>query len=518
MRTEIAALKGTMKGLTAALRGYSGAKLAVRQARTERARHEAIIALENRKVELNALKDAAQLQIDRERLAQEERIEIGRRETERQGLQTSKDIAGLQVQGNKDIAEINADVQRYTVWTNAEGQKIAIDKQTGLAWKIAELEADTQENVTKMQTESQENITETQTKSQENITTMQTEAAKAEAKAAHARAMEITKAQERIADGENATAIEVARINAAANQILGSNTFSIAQIPDHLKKDALDVLKFIDASKDIKELQEIRRGYITGMQGYINAMQGLPVGDIEMINGLQRIVDPGVSVRSEDVTVMRQSAGSYSTRVDVFFQQFRTGGVLSDEVRTQLAQAIIGEYNAKVRILWKIPNSEADRLQNIIDTRGLSQWVKLPQFHEQTSSLEKILASRKPELGWGAQPEPTKPEPVKTTPDGQEGSGRTDETDPKLIGGKITPEQAVTLANEIQAAADREKTTIDKQLDDFRKQFKSKGHSDLVTNQIIAHLRELLSGNIETPDEEQASTGPGQDTNKVFVR
>ena len=517
MRPELAALKGTMKGLTAALRGYSGAKLAVRQARDERARHEAILALENRKVELNALKDAAQLQIDRERLAQEERIEIGRRETERQGLQTSKDIAGLQVQGNKDIAEINADVQRYTVWTNAEGQKIAIDKQTGLAWKIAELEADTQENVTKMQTESQENITETQTKSQERIATMQTDAMQAEAKAEHARAMEIAKAQERIAEGKNNTDREIAQLDIITKQLLGPNAPSLGRVPLEKAKDMLDFLNYVNKNDDVKELRAVRRGYITGMQGYINAMQGKPVGDIEMINGLQRIVDPGVSVRSEDVHVMRTSAGNYSARVDVFFQQFRTGGVLSDEVRTQLAEAIISEYNAKVRVLWELPNSAGDQLRQIRETRGLSQYAPIPQFEQQKSSLEEILKNGV-EAGWGAQPEPTKSEPAKITPDGQEGSGRTNETDPKLIGGKITPEQAVTLANEIQAAADREKTTIDKQLDDFRKQFKSKGHSDLVTNQIIAHLRELLSGNIETPDEEQASTGPGRDTNKVFVR
>ena len=43
------ALKGAIKGLVAGLRGVTAGKLAVKKAKTERARQEATIALENRR-------------------------------------------------------------------------------------------------------------------------------------------------------------------------------------------------------------------------------------------------------------------------------------------------------------------------------------------------------------------------------------------------------------------------------------------------------------------------------------
>ncbi len=89
MSNGMYALRGAAKGLMAALRGVSGAKLAVRQAKDERARHEAMLALENRKLELGALKDAAMLQLDKERLAQQEAL-AGQEQAHERGLQELK--------------------------------------------------------------------------------------------------------------------------------------------------------------------------------------------------------------------------------------------------------------------------------------------------------------------------------------------------------------------------------------------------------------------------------------------
>ena len=102
MSNGMYALKGAAKGLMAALRGVSGAKLAVRQAKDERARHEAMIALENRKLELSALKDAAMVQLDREKLSQAERLALQEQEHET-GLQELKG-AQEQQRGQQETA------------------------------------------------------------------------------------------------------------------------------------------------------------------------------------------------------------------------------------------------------------------------------------------------------------------------------------------------------------------------------------------------------------------------------
>ncbi len=122
MSNGMYALKGAAKGLMAALRGVSGAKLAVRQAKDERARHEAMIALENRKLELSALKDAAMVQLDREKLSQAERLALQEQEHET-GLQELKGTQEQQRGEQETARQLQLGEQETTRQTTLQEMK-----------------------------------------------------------------------------------------------------------------------------------------------------------------------------------------------------------------------------------------------------------------------------------------------------------------------------------------------------------------------------------------------------------
>lgn len=147
------ALKGAAKGLMAALRGVSGAKLAVRQARDERARHEAMLALENRKLELTAFKDAALLQLDRDKLAQAETL-AGREQEHERGLQELKgtqesnlqELKGTQAaEREKELTTRQKELQELEGTQALELEEAKSQNQRMLAAAQAKLDQETEE-------------------------------------------------------------------------------------------------------------------------------------------------------------------------------------------------------------------------------------------------------------------------------------------------------------------------------------------------------------------------------------
>lgn len=89
----------------------------------------------------------------------------------------------------------------------------------------------------------------------------------------------------------------------------------------------------------------------TGIQGVESGLsQKNGFGDITAINAFQRMVDPGATVRSEDVTLL-QSASSLVQRVlsEYPVEKLRTGAKLPDAVREQLRKTAEDLYERRSR-------------------------------------------------------------------------------------------------------------------------------------------------------------------------
>ena len=89
----------------------------------------------------------------------------------------------------------------------------------------------------------------------------------------------------------------------------------------------------------------------TGKQGLdVGLSQKTGFGDIAAINSFQRMIDPGATVRSEDV-VLLQSASSFIQRVfsEYPVERLRTGAKLPESVRDQMRKTAHDLYERRAR-------------------------------------------------------------------------------------------------------------------------------------------------------------------------
>ena len=87
----------------------------------------------------------------------------------------------------------------------------------------------------------------------------------------------------------------------------------------------------------------------TGIQGVeVGLSQNNGFGDITAINSMQRMIDPGATVRSEDVKLM-QSAAAFLARIapDYVIDKLKKGDKLPPAVRTQMLEAARQVYTAR---------------------------------------------------------------------------------------------------------------------------------------------------------------------------
>jgi hypothetical protein len=87
----------------------------------------------------------------------------------------------------------------------------------------------------------------------------------------------------------------------------------------------------------------------TGMQGVeVGLSQDNGFGDITAINSMQRMVDPGATVRSEDVKLM-QTASSFLARIapSHVIAKLKTGDKLPPQVRDQMREVARQVYAAR---------------------------------------------------------------------------------------------------------------------------------------------------------------------------
>lgn len=202
---------------------------------------------------------------------------------------------------------------------------------------------------------------------------------------------------------------------------IGSGKVFNPDKPQALSDDEWKRLQNMRADPQIRplltRLGEIQGGYDTGIQGYIDGKTGTIQGETEseqnpgfsladmaMINGFQRMIDPGVSVREGDVHAMLGTAGLSEQLTALLQRVAEEGGRFSDTLRDELGQMIINHYNSNIRGTYSKIHTAAERL---LPLSGLQDKITINDvvipYAIQTLTLNQIL-----EQGHGGIPGITK--------------------------------------------------------------------------------------------------------------
>jgi len=305
--------EGAMRSSAASLRGYMEAKVAVAQAKNARELQQ------------------AQIQFNRERnniLKQQQWLQ------HQLGMYTQKqqtERVGMQTQSAERVAQTGADAQ-------VKSSRIG----TRSAERVAETTAGAQVESTQIATEGQVESTKIGADAQRDIAAGKNETALKITELQGSQALALQQAQDEgeldrlIEQGQQALdQLEAAaeydadakirlataaadlemralfarqRLRAQQGEIVGLGAgYSF----DHLKDSELRVqahdaayqmYKDFSGNKQVQRAQEIVVGHQLVQQGF-NAKTA--VGDLTMINSFQRMIDPGVSVREDDVKLLR---------------------------------------------------------------------------------------------------------------------------------------------------------------------------------------------------------------------
>lgn len=117
------------------------------------------------------------------------------------------------------------------------------------------------------------------------------------------------------------------------------------ELTPELAKTASDIAKQVKGSQLYKDMTDIETGLIGVMSG-LSQENGF--GDITAINAFQRMVDPGATVRSEDVTLL-QSASAFIDKysAEYMLEKLRDGDKLPPGVREQMRKTAEELYAAR---------------------------------------------------------------------------------------------------------------------------------------------------------------------------
>ena len=153
----------------------------------------------------------------------------------------------------------------------------------------------------------------------------------------------------------------------------------------------------------VKDMADIAQGYQTAMQGYVSAMtggetrtileqriaasvgktpeeiqaeidanqhilgEGFTMADMAMINGYQRMIDPGATVREGDVGALLSALGA-GGQLQAMWVSVLEGGRFTEASRTQLASIVLDNYRTNLRNTWAVA---AQPIQSLIERAGL---------------------------------------------------------------------------------------------------------------------------------------------------
>ena len=193
--------------------------------------------------------------------------------------------------------------------------------------------------------------------------------------------------------------------------------------------------------KVLTRMGDIQGGYDTGIQGFVDAMQGkvdgqtesdrnpgFSIADMAMINGFQRMIDPGVSVHEGDVAAMLGTEGLDSQLAVILQRVAEEGGRFTEATRREMAQMIINQYNSNIRGTY---GSLVDEAQRYIDLAGLTGKVR-PTDVSRTYRMQTLTVDQILEQGHGGIPalEP----PPTTTQEAPADGASSQTTDPGTSG------------------------------------------------------------------------------------
>jgi hypothetical protein len=109
-----------------------------------------------------------------------------------------------------------------------------------------------------------------------------------------------------------------------------------------------------------KEMFEIRAGYNTAKVGF---EQSNGFGDIAMVNGYQRMIDPGATVRGEDIKTQAEATAYIQKVLNVKGKIFQ-GDRMTAETRKLLNKAVDEQYSRRVT---DFDSSTKARYENVIN-------------------------------------------------------------------------------------------------------------------------------------------------------
>ena len=155
----------------------------------------------------------------------------------------------------------------------------------------------------------------------------------------------------------------------------------------------------------VKDMASIAQGYQTAMQGYVSAISGgesrtlveqqvaasvgkteqqvqqeidvnrhllggagFTMADMAIMNGYQRMIDPGVSVREGDVQALLSALGA-GGQLQATWASILEGGRFTDESRTKMAAIILDNYRSNLRNTW---HTIENPINNLISRSGLA--------------------------------------------------------------------------------------------------------------------------------------------------
>lgn len=130
---------------------------------------------------------------------------------------------------------------------------------------------------------------------------------------------------------------------------------------------AQELNKSVTGSQQFKDLLDIRNG-LRGVE--IGLSQETGFGDIAAINSFQRMIDPGATVRSEDVKLLQEAAGLFS-KLDTKFQRdkLEKGDKLPPDVRKRMLDLSKELHDGSVDAFTTSPQIES--ITNLADSAGV---------------------------------------------------------------------------------------------------------------------------------------------------
>ena len=346
--------EGAMRTGAASFRGYMEAKVEVAQARNEQELHRAQQRLIQERN--NLLKQKNQYD-----------FELGQMQ-----ITSQEGIAARDIAAREKMHEETQETARHQITTDHEGRMYVVDVNAGTAVELKKMETDAMvkgkrlekegaENVAKTRAEGAQNVAETQGGTAENVAKIQGGAAEKVAEIQAQGNVNVAKIQgdaaRDVAETQSKTnslldGIESGKIGKGlgAKELFGMSYLLREQaaaagvelptkmLTEEERGAVVEVKSKMNTDIHYRAAMAVQRGYISALEGY---RRSGGAGDLAMVIGLAKILDPESVVRQEEAEAV-QKAQDFLSRQAVTF----TEDVFADQVNRDKVMRLIQDlYN-----------------------------------------------------------------------------------------------------------------------------------------------------------------------------